>query len=54
MSSEYIIRCSFLEIYNEQIIDLLDTRNNTNLQIREDIRKGVYVEGVTEETIFKG
>lgn len=53
-SSEYIIRCSFLEIYNEQIIDLLNPKNNSNLQIREDIKKGVYVEGITEETIFKG
>ena len=29
----FIIRCSFLEIYNEQIIDLLN-KNNTNLQLR--------------------
>ena len=42
-----------MEIYNEQIIDLLN-KNNGNLQIREDIKKGVYVEGVEEETIFKG
>jgi hypothetical protein len=46
----FIIRCSFLEIYNEQIIDLLN-KNNNNLQLREDTRKGVYVEGITEETV---
>ena len=38
----FVIRCSFLEIYNEQIIDLLN-KNNNNLQLREDTRKGVYV-----------
>lgn len=48
----FIIRCSFLEIYNEQIIDLLNKSNN-NLQLREDTRKGVYVEGITEETISR-
>ena len=48
----FIIRCSFLEIYNEQIIDLLN-KNNNNLQLREDTRKGVYVEGITEEVIGK-
>ena len=48
----FIIRCSFLEIYNEQIIDLLN-KTNTNLQLREDTRKGVYVEGITEEVVGK-
>jgi hypothetical protein len=38
----FIIKCSFLEIYNEQIIDLLN-KSNTNLQLREDTKKGVYV-----------
>jgi len=39
-----------LEIYNEQIIDLLN-KCNTNLQLREDTRKGVYVEGLTDEMV---
>ena len=38
----FIMKCSFLEIYNEQIIDLLNKSNN-NLQLREDTKKGVYV-----------
>lgn len=38
----FIIRCTFLEIYNEQIIDLLN-KSNANMQLREDTRKGVYV-----------
>ncbi|CAI9762820.1 unnamed protein product [Fraxinus pennsylvanica] len=46
----YMCRCSFLEIYNEQITDLLDP-NQKNLQIREDIKSGVYVENLTEECV---
>lgn len=34
--------CSFLEIYNEQVIDLLEPTSR-NLQIQEDVRKGVSV-----------
>ncbi|CAM8994673.1 unnamed protein product [Rhodiola kirilowii] len=43
----YQCRCSFLEIYNEQITDLFDPRQK-NLQIREDVKSGVYVESLTE------
>ncbi|XWS52766.1 hypothetical protein CRYUN_Cryun11dG0100400 [Craigia yunnanensis] len=43
----FTCKCSFLEIYNEQILDLLDT-SSTNLQIREDNKKGVYVENLME------
>ncbi|KAK6930654.1 Kinesin motor domain [Dillenia turbinata] len=46
----YQCRCSFLEIYNEQITDLLDP-NQKNLQIREDVKTGVYVENLTEECV---
>ncbi|XP_050211131.1 kinesin-like protein KIN-12E isoform X2 [Mercurialis annua] len=44
---KYACKCSFLEIYNEQIFDLLDPSSN-NLQIREDVKKGVYVENLKE------
>ncbi|VAI27870.1 hypothetical protein VPH35_088464 [Triticum aestivum] len=44
---KYNCKCSFLEIYNEQITDLLDP-SSTNLALREDIRNGVYVENLTE------
>ncbi|TVU13793.1 hypothetical protein EJB05_37219, partial [Eragrostis curvula] len=43
--------CSFLEIYNEQITDLLDP-SQKNLQIREDVRTArVYVESLTKESV---
>lgn len=47
---EYMLKCSYLEIYQEQIVDLLDPQTE-NLHIREDIKKGVYVESLIEETV---
>ncbi|KAG6779799.1 hypothetical protein POTOM_016199 [Populus tomentosa] len=44
---KFTCKCSFLEIYNEQILDLLDP-SSTNLQIREDVKKGIYVENLKE------
>ncbi|XP_073118814.1 kinesin-like protein KIN-12C isoform X2 [Henckelia pumila] len=46
----YSCKCSFLEIYNEQITDLLEPLS-TNLQLREDSKKGVYVENLTEHSV---
>lgn len=47
---KYKCRCSFLEIYNEQVSDLLEP-SSTNLQMREDSNKGVYVEGLLEVAV---
>ncbi|XP_024367557.1 kinesin-like protein KIN-12D isoform X3 [Physcomitrium patens] len=43
----FVCKCSFLEIYNEHITDLLDP-TSINLQIREDVKTGVYVENLKE------
>lgn len=40
-----------LEIYNEVITDLL-APGGSNLQIREDLKRGCYVEGLTEEIVL--
>jgi hypothetical protein len=42
-----MVRASYLQIYNEVISDLLKNDWN-NLQIREDKKKGVFVEGLSE------
>ncbi|KAJ8552062.1 hypothetical protein K7X08_028505 [Anisodus acutangulus] len=44
---KFTCKCSFLEIYNEQILDLLDP-SSVNLQIREDTKKGIHVEDLKE------
>ena len=47
---EFLCRCSFLEIYNEQIFDLLDPAS-IGLSLREDIKKGVFVDGLLERDV---
>ncbi|KAK9807730.1 hypothetical protein WJX72_007405 [[Myrmecia] bisecta] len=47
----FACRCSFLEIYNETITDLLNPAS-TNLAIREDIKRGCYVESLSEESVL--
>ncbi|XP_046843442.1 kinesin-like protein KIF15 isoform X2 [Xenia sp. Carnegie-2017] len=47
---EFLCQCSFLEIYNEQVFDLLDL-TSTGLQLREDIKKGVFVDGLMEKPV---
>lgn len=42
---KFYIKVSFLEIYNEQINDLLNP-SNTNLQIRWEQRQGFFIEGL--------
>ncbi|KAH7573329.1 hypothetical protein JRO89_XS03G0118600 [Xanthoceras sorbifolium] len=47
---KFSCKCSFLEIYNEQTTDLLEP-SSSNLQLREDMKKGVYVENLTEYNV---
>ena len=46
-NTKFIIRASFLQIYNENISDLLKP-DKKNLQIREDKKKGIYVDLLSE------
>eukprot|EP00112_Aurelia_sp_Birch-Aquarium-sp1_P007262 Seg1790.9 transcript_id=Seg1790.9/GoldUCD/mRNA.D3Y31 product="Kinesin-like protein KIF17" protein_id=Seg1790.9/GoldUCD/D3Y31 len=43
----YTIRASYLEIYNEEIRDLLNKGNRYKLDIKEHPEKGVYVRGLS-------
>lgn len=43
----FLVRASFLEIYNEEVRDLLSSTGN-NLQVREDPRRGVFVQSQEE------
>ncbi|KAI9311304.1 P-loop containing nucleoside triphosphate hydrolase protein [Dichotomocladium elegans] len=47
---EFVLRVSYLEIYNETIRDLLAPAND-NLKIHEDKRRGIYVSPLTEEVV---
>ncbi len=47
-----MLRVSYLEIYNEIINDLLQSPGKgSNLTIREDKKRGVFVEGLKEEIV---
>lgn len=54
-TSRFLVQCSFLEIYNEVIYDLLVPRGRDSkgkgLEIREQKGLGVYVKDVTEEVV---
>jgi centromeric protein E len=43
----FLVRASFLEIYNEEVRDLLSD-SNRNLPVREDPLRGVFVQSVEE------
>ena len=49
--TKFMVRASYLQIYNESVSDLLKTERN-NLNIREDKKKGVYVEVSTYNNTF--
>ena len=48
--SEFMIKVSMIEIYQEKIRDLLDL-TRVNLPIREDSIKGIYVDGCSERYV---
>ena len=63
---EFLIRASYLEIYNETLVDLLDEdededeavvkddekkKKKKKLSIREDAERGTYVSGLREEIV---
>ncbi|XP_059124963.1 kinesin-like protein KIF15 isoform X2 [Peromyscus eremicus] len=46
----FLCKCSFIEVYNEQIYDLLDSAS-VGLYLREHIKKGVFVVGAVEQVV---
>jgi len=48
-SIQFIVKISIFEIYNEKIRDLIEL-NRQNLQIREDKKRGIYVEDLSEHS----
>ena len=49
-NAENLIKITYVEIYNEKIIDLLNDKE-TPLSLREDIEKGVFIENVREVVV---
>jgi centromeric protein E len=49
--SEYSVWVSYLEIYNEQINDLL-APGSTNLKIKEDPKHGIRIQGLKQQQVW--
>ena len=49
-SKTFLVRCSFVEIYNEEVRDLLVSKSK-KLDIREDPKKGIFVKELTYVTL---
>lgn len=48
----FVCYCSFLQIYNEKLFDLLEDKANSKpLVIREDKHAGIFVEGQSEYVV---
>ena len=47
---EFLLRVSYLEVYNEQVNDLL-VPSSTNLQLFDDTRRGCVINGLLEEVV---
>lgn len=45
--SQFLVRASYLEIYNEEIRDLLSKDPKNSLEIKENVDSGVYVKDLT-------
>eukprot|EP00736_Rhodelphis_marinus_P012167 Rmarinus@m.14411 len=48
--TNYAVECSYLEIYNEMVNDLLDP-NSTNLNVRESPKAGFFVAGLKKRIV---
>lgn len=50
--SEFTIRVSFLELYNEELQDLLNTTGEKKLKLCEDVKKGVVCQNLEEIAVL--
>lgn len=45
---QYLVRATYLEIYQEEVRDLLSKNPNQRLEVKESAEKGVYVKGLVQ------
>ncbi len=49
---EFLIRCSYLELYNEEIKDLLcNPKSAVKCELKEDVAKGIFIKGLTDVVV---
>ena len=49
--TKFLVRCSYLEIYNEAILDLLGSDHNAKHDVKQDPDKGIYVQNLTNAIV---
>ena len=50
-SLQYLVRVSYIEIYNEQVRDLMSNNPKQKLDIKEDVDKGIYIKNLIQTTV---
>uniref|UniRef100_U3KPK1 Kinesin-like protein KIF17 n=1 Tax=Oryctolagus cuniculus TaxID=9986 RepID=U3KPK1_RABIT len=50
-NTKFLVRASYLEIYNEDVRDLLGANTKQKLELKEHPEKGVYVKGLSMHTV---
>ncbi|XP_040319421.1 kinesin-like protein KIF17 isoform X3 [Herpailurus yagouaroundi] len=50
-NTKFLVRASYLEIYNEDVRDLLGAESKQKLELKEHPEKGVYVKGLSMHTV---
>ena len=48
---QYLVRVSFIEIYNDSIQDLLNQNDSTKLELKEHPERGVFINNLTEKQV---
>ncbi|XP_051877994.1 kinesin family member 4 [Pristis pectinata] len=52
LENDFALKVSYLEIYNEEILDLLDSsREKSQIHIREDPKEGIKIVGLIEKKV---
>lgn len=47
----FLVQCSYIEIYNEEIRDLLKYDSNSKLELKESKDKGIFVKNLSTQTV---
>ena len=50
-NTKFLVRASYLEIYNEEIRDLLAQSSKQKLELKENPDRGVYVKSLTHHQV---
>ena len=50
-SKQFLVRASYIEIYNEEVRDLLGSDPKARLDLKEDKDRGVFIKGLTQTIV---